>query len=99
MLSAIYVEKERNVTLKKIHQELVNFHKKNYFIKIAKINKNIGTENVLNTNFCEISVCQIKFKNKILILSAIDNLIKGAGGQAIQNMNLIFDLKENSGLK
>ena len=99
LLSAIYVEKKNNVTLKKIHKELLYFHKKNFFIRVAKIDKNIGTENVINNNFCEISVCQLKFKNKVLILSAIDNLIKGAGGQAIQNMNLIFGFKENLGLK
>ena len=99
LLSAIYVERNKNVTLRKIHKELTSFHKKNFFIKVAKINKSIGTENVINSNFCEISVCQLKFKNKVLILSAIDNLIKGAGGQAIQNMNLIFGFKENLGLK
>tara|TARA_B100000945_G_scaffold188370_1_gene151183 strand:+ start:237 stop:1271 length:1035 start_codon:yes stop_codon:yes gene_type:complete len=99
LLSTIYVEKNKNITLKKIHKELLNFYKKNFFVKISKINKNIGTENVINTNFCQISVCKVKFTNKILILSAIDNLIKGAGGQAIQNMNLIFDFKENLGLK
>ncbi len=99
LLSSIYVEKEKGVSLKKIHKELVKFHKNNYFIKVANLNKNIGTGNVLNSNCCEISVCQLKFKNKILILSAIDNLIKGAGGQAIQNMNLIFGFKENLGLK
>jgi len=99
LLSAIYVEKGKNVTLKKIHRTLVQFHKKNFFIKIAKLNKNIGTGNVLNSNFCEVSVCELKLKNKILILSAIDNLVKGAGGQAIQNMNLAFGFKENLGLK
>ena len=59
----------------------------------------MGTGNVLNTNFCDISVCQTRLKNKIVIFSAIDNLIKGAAGQAIQNMNLLYNLKENSGLK
>ena len=53
----------------------------------------------MNSNFCEISVCKIGLKNKILILSAIDNLIKGAGGQAVQNMNLVFGYNENLGLK
>jgi N-acetyl-gamma-glutamyl-phosphate reductase len=62
------------------------------------LNKNLGTENVLNTNFCEISVCSLKDKNKLLILSAIDNLVKGAAGQAVQNMNVIFGYKENLGL-
>ncbi len=99
LLSAIYVEKEEGVSIKRVHRELIKFYKKDFFIKIAKLNKNIGTENVINTNFCEISVCKINLKNKILVLSAIDNLIKGAGGQAIQNMNLVFGFKESLGLK
>ena len=99
LLSTIYVELKKGVTIKKIYNELMNFHQKNSFIKIAKENKNIGTENVINTNLCEIAVCKINLKNKIIILSAIDNLIKGAGGQAIQNMNIAFGFKETLGLK
>ena len=54
---------------------------------------------MLNTNNCEISVCDTRIKNKKVIFSAIDNLIKGASGQAIQNMNLIYKLSETKGLK
>ena len=99
MLSSIYVEINNKKSIKLIHRELTNYHKKNYFVKVLPINKELGTENVINTNFCEISLCKLKYTNKILIISAIDNLIKGAGGQAVQNMNLLFGLKENLGLK
>ena len=54
---------------------------------------------MLNTNSCEISVCQTRIKNKIVIFSAIDNLVKGASGQAIQNMNLLYKLPATLGLK
>ena len=91
-----YVRTEINFKDKEVY--VVDSTKKNYFIKIAPLNKNLGTENVLNTNFCEISVCSLKDKNKLLILSAIDNLVKGAAGQAVQNMNVIFGYKENLGL-
>ena len=63
------------------------------------MNSQIGTGNVLKTNNCEISVCQTRLKDKIVVFSAIDNLIKGAAGQAIQNMNLMFNFKETLGLK
>ena len=53
----------------------------------------------MNTNNLEISVCETRVKNKVLILSSIDNLVKGASGQAIQNMNVLFNYKENLGLK
>ena len=99
MLSSIYVEMKNRVTIQKIQNELKKYHKKNYFVKILPLNKDLGTENVINTNFCEISVCKLKDKNRILILSAIDNLVKGAAGQAVQNMNMIFGFKENLGLK
>jgi len=99
MLSSIYVKTKNKVTIAKIENELKKYHKRNYFVKILPLNKDLGTENVLNTNFCEISICKLKEKNRILILSAIDNLVKGAAGQAVQNMNIIFNFKENLGLK
>ena len=99
MLSSIYVEPSDGVSIKKIFTELKKYHRNNFFVKVLNFNKDLGTENVLNTNFCEISVCKLKEKKKILILSAIDNLVKGAAGQAIQNMNLIFGFAENTGIK
>ena len=54
---------------------------------------------MINTNNCYISVCKSKFKNKIIILSVIDNLIKGGAGQAIQNMNIKYGFKNDEGLK
>ena len=52
----------------------------------------------VHTNFCKISVCKNRDKNKVIIISAIDNLIKGGSGQAIQNMNAAFKFKETLGL-
>ena len=59
----------------------------------------MGTGNVLNTNLCELSICQSKIKDRVVIFSAIDNLIKGAAGQAVQNMNIMFNLSQTRGLK
>ena len=61
-------------------------------------NSFLSTNDVMNTNYCFISVCKTKFKDKIIILSVIDNLIKGGAGQAVQNMNLKFGFKNNEGL-
>ncbi len=98
ILSTIHLEIKSGSNVNKIIKELRRFHKNNVFIKIMKKNKQIGTGNVLNTNFCEISVCETRIPNKIVIFSAIDNLVKGASGQAIQNMNLIYGFKERTGL-
>ncbi len=56
------------------------------------------TKNVINTNFCEIGFAKEENSNWIKIFVAIDNLIKGAVGQAVQNMNLMFGFDETEGL-
>jgi len=74
------------------------YYKNKYFIKFAKFNTPIGTGDIIHTNFCKISVCKDRKKDKAIILSAIDNLIKGGSGQAVQNMNVAFKMKETLGL-
>ena len=99
ILSSIYIKPRNNVSAKKIRNALLKFYKKSMFVKISKLNSQIGSGDVLNTNYCNISICETRFKNTILILSAIDNLVKGASGQAVQNMNILYKLPENLGLK
>ena len=99
LLSSIYLELRQGITVNKILNTLNKEHKNNSFVKVLKLNQEIGTGNVLNTNNCEISVCKTNQPNKIVIFSAIDNLIKGASGQAVQNMNLLYGLNEGIGLK
>ena len=88
-----------NVNFKQINSFLKKFYTKSKFVKIMNPNTFLSTNDVINTNKCYISVCETKYKNKIIILSAIDNLIKGGGGQAVQNMNIKFDFPENESLK
>ena len=99
ILTSIYVDLKNNSSVYKVRKELIKFYKNDIFINVLKINSEIGSGNVLNTNNCEISICETRIKNKIVIFSAIDNLVKGAAGQAIQNMNLIYKFNESLGLK
>ena len=99
ILTSIYIELNKKFSSKKIRKELIKYYRNDKFIKIMKLNSELGSGNVLNTNNCEISVCDTRVKNKIVIFSAIDNLIKGASGQAIQNMNLIYKFPSSLGLK
>ena len=98
ILSTIYLETNSGNNALKIYKFLKNYHRKNFFVKFSKFNSTLGTGNVMNTNYCNISVCKSRIKNKVIIISAIDNLIKGASGQAVQNMNVAFGMKETSGL-
>ena len=99
ILSTIYVELETNVSQSNLLNSLNSFYKKENFVKILKNDSLISTNNVINTNNCLISVCKSKYKNKVIILSAIDNLIKGGAGQAVQNLNNKFNFPEKTGLK
>ena len=86
---------DSKIDLNKAKDIYTNFYKKHPFIIISE--KEIHLKQVINTNKCIIHITMNK--NKLLITSIIDNLIKGASGQAIQNMNLMFGIDEQTGLK
>ena len=92
------LKKKKTISTEKILNFLIKFYKKHKFIRIYKKNSLIGTKNVINTNYCDISVCETNDNNRLVILSAIDNLIKGGAGQAIQNLNIKFGFKIDEGL-
>ncbi len=99
ILTTIYCKTIKKNNINFILTSLKKFYKNDMFIKIAKKNTLISTNDVINTNKCLISVCESKNKNEFVILSAIDNLIKGGSGQAVQNLNLIYNFKKDMGLK
>ncbi len=98
ILTTIYVNLKNDILPKEIHKYLSNFYSRSKFVKVKSINSLLSTNEVINTNNCLISICYSKNKNKLIILSAIDNLIKGGGGQAVQSMNIYHGFKENEGL-
>jgi N-acetyl-gamma-glutamyl-phosphate reductase len=81
-------------SLEDVVAKYVAFYKNEPFVAVTT--SNINLKQVVQTNKCIISL--MKKGNRILITSVIDNLVKGASGQAIQNMNLLFGLEENTGL-
>ena len=98
ILSTIYIDLEKGINQSKVIKKLSDFYKKDDFVKIMKADSLISTNDVINTNNCFISVCKSKYKNKIIILSTIDNLIKGGAGQAVQNLNLKLNFPVKEGL-
>ena len=98
ILTSIYVQTNKGKTGDTLRKSLIKYYKNSKFVKILKLNSPLGSGSVLNTNNCEISICETRIKNKIVIFSAIDNLIKGASGQAVQNMNLLFKFPEYQSL-
>ena len=99
ILTTIYIEAYKKISIEKINKSLNQYYKNKTFVKVLKSNSLISTNDVINTNNCYLSVCKTRVKNKFIILSAIDNLIKGGAGQAVQNMNIKFNFSESEGLK
>lgn len=83
-----------DLELERIYSIYNDFYKDSPFVKVSK--KPIDMKQVINTNFCVISI--EKQGNKIAVHSAIDNLLKGASGQAVQNMNIANGWEQNLGL-
>jgi N-acetyl-gamma-glutamyl-phosphate reductase len=93
IMASTYVESD--LTLEEAEKLYVDFYAEHPFTHISK--QNIDLKQVVNTNKCLIHL--EKHGDKLLILSIIDNLLKGASGQAVQNMNLMFGLEEMAGLR
>ena len=98
IFTTMYLKLDSKTSVQKVYKYLSTYFKNDKFIKILKINSLISTNDVINTNNCYISICKTKFKDKIIILSAIDNLIKGGAGQGVQNMNILYNFRYTEGL-
>jgi N-acetyl-gamma-glutamyl-phosphate reductase len=83
------------VELEEIERLYEEYYEKDSFVHIVK--ENIDLKQVVNTNKCLIHL--EKHGDKLLIVSCIDNLLKGASGTAVHNMNLMFNLEETVGLR
>ncbi len=93
ILAAVYVNSKATLDeAKKIYKEYYSAHP---FVSVSE--KNPDVKQVVNTNKCILFL--EKHRDKLFIQSVIDNLTKGASGQAVQNMNLMFGLDETAGLK
>jgi N-acetyl-gamma-glutamyl-phosphate reductase len=97
ILSSIYVNLEDGVTVTDLENCLDETYNSSYFIRRYD-NEALDTKFVAGTNHCLLRVCAIKESSKVVVFSCIDNLIKGAAGQAIQNMNIMYGFKEETGL-
>lgn len=98
ILSTIYCDPIYNLTLEEIHELYKKQYNSEEFVYVLPLGETAEIKHVRFSNNCYISLHQNYRKNKIIIVSTIDNMVKGAAGQAIQNLNILLDLPENTGL-
>jgi N-acetyl-gamma-glutamyl-phosphate reductase len=95
ILSSVYCQPKKAVTNEQLMSLYKDFYKDERFVQVCKDSP--AVKDVAKTNYCHLYPTFVK--GMIVVFSAIDNLVKGAAGQAIQNMNIIFGLEEQLGLE
>ena len=94
IFASIYVETKQAMNEDEVHSLFRDFYNGSFFIRIVKGSPDINW--VKTTNFCDLGFATRG--HHVVVFSALDNLVKGAAGQAVQNMNLMFGLDEKTGL-
>ncbi|OGQ94146.1 MAG: N-acetyl-gamma-glutamyl-phosphate reductase [Deltaproteobacteria bacterium RIFOXYD12_FULL_57_12] len=98
ILSTVYASLAPQLTQEKIATLYSEFYKDEPFVRLCKAGSYPATQYVRGSNFCDIGFKIDSRTGRIVILSAIDNLVKGAAGQAVQNMNILCGFPETTGL-
>jgi len=98
ILSTIYVNLKRKVSFDRARSLYEEYYSKARFVRVLPKYSFPEVKDVVETNFCEIGLMLDKRTNRLIIITAIDNLVKGASGQAVQNMNLMCGFREEEAL-
>ncbi len=98
MMSTIYLQLKKNISTSEALKLYKDFYSKEYFVRVMDEGIFPDTKNVVRTNFCDIGCKVFPEKSLVIVVTAIDNLVKGASGQAVQNMNIMYGFEEKLGL-
>jgi N-acetyl-gamma-glutamyl-phosphate reductase len=90
---------KNDVSASDVHDLYMDYYKNEPFVKVLKDNNIPLLASVRGSNYCQIGGISLDDEDELVVVSAIDNLVKGASGQAIQNMNIMFGFDETEGLK
>jgi N-acetyl-gamma-glutamyl-phosphate reductase len=98
MLSTIYARPAAALSAQAVQDCIASYYKDRPFVRLRPQGMPPDTLHVRGTNCCDIGVVMDERNRRLVLMAAIDNLVKGAAGQAVQNMNLMFGLRETMGL-
>ncbi|XP_057800820.1 probable N-acetyl-gamma-glutamyl-phosphate reductase, chloroplastic [Salvia miltiorrhiza] len=98
MQSTIYVEMTSGTSIEDLRQHLQHFYEKEEFVILLEDGQIPHTRHVRGSNYCLMNVFADRIPGRAIIISVIDNLVKGASGQALQNLNLMMGIAEDMGL-
>jgi N-acetyl-gamma-glutamyl-phosphate reductase len=99
ILSTIYVRGKRGRTAQDLHAILLKYYAKEPFVHVLPFGETPQTRHIRGSNMTFIGVASDRIEGRAIVISALDNLVKGASGQAIQNANLLLGFPETMGLE
>jgi N-acetyl-gamma-glutamyl-phosphate reductase len=99
ILSTIYVRLNRAVKAAEVESCLRDFYLGRHWVRIFATPKLPEVQFSLHTNYCDLGFCLAEDGRRLVLVSCVDNLLKGAAGQAVQNMNLMYQWEEREGLQ
>ncbi|MSP83917.1 MAG: N-acetyl-gamma-glutamyl-phosphate reductase [Alphaproteobacteria bacterium] len=99
ILATIYVRLDRGADASALRSALLERYEQEPFVRVLPEGVGPATRHVRGSNDCLIGVFDDRIKGRAILVSAIDNLVKGASGQAVQNMNVMYGLGETTGLQ
>jgi N-acetyl-gamma-glutamyl-phosphate reductase len=99
ILSTIYVHLNREMTPPEVESCFRNFYSGKRWVRVFQTPKLPQVQFCLHTNYCDLGFCLAEDGRRLVLISCIDNLLKGAAGQAVQNMNLMYGWAEDEGLQ
>lgn len=99
IFSTIYINLKEKHTTEEITELYKEYYKDEYFVRVKEDGQLPETKHVAGSNFVDIGVVVDERLNRAVVVSTLDNIVKGAAGQAVQNMNIMYGLDEKTGLK
>jgi N-acetyl-gamma-glutamyl-phosphate reductase len=99
ILSTIYVRLERKMKAAEVEDCLREFYAGKHWVRVFAAPKLPELQFSLHTNYCDLGFCLAEDGQRLVLVSCVDNLLKGAAGQAVQNMNLMYGWDEREGLQ
>lgn len=99
ILTTIYAKLASDINENQVHEALIEFYKDARFVRVCPKGEFPNVSHVRGSNFCDMGSHVDKRTNRVILVSAIDNLVKGASGQAVQNLNLMAGMDEAQGLE
>jgi N-acetyl-gamma-glutamyl-phosphate reductase len=99
ILSTIYVHLKREMTSDEIQSCFQDFYKGKHWIRVYPSASLPEIQFSVHTNYCDLGFCLARDGRRLVVVSCLDNLLKGAAGQAVQNMNLMYGWDEAEGLQ